>query len=96
MKNIEKLLLIIIKFRKRWYWRKWRRWRKKIAERQLLYNADLDEIVDFFHRVVKNVKEDIVSEVTWENLIKIPILEDNIKITENAINEDIEIIRKLY
>ncbi len=96
MKNIEKLLLIIIKFRKRWYWRKWRRWRKKIAERQLLYNADLDEIVDFFHRVVKNVKEDIASEITWENLIKIPILEDNIKITENAINEDIEIIRKLY
>ena len=67
-----------------------------MAERQLLHNADLDEIVDFFHRVVKNVKEDIVSEVTWENLIKIPILEDNIKITENAINEDIEIIRKLY
>ena len=96
MKNIEKLLLIIIKFRKRWYWRKWRRWRKKIAERQLLYNADLDEIVDFFHRVVKNVKEDIASEITWENLIKIPILEDNIKLTENAINEDIEIIRKLY
>jgi hypothetical protein len=96
MKNIEKLLLIIIKFRKRWYWRKWRRWRKKIAERQLLYNADLDEIVDFFQRVVKNVKEDIASEITWENLIKIPILEDNIKITENAINEDIEIIRKLY
>ena len=66
---------------------KMKKMKKKIAERQLLYNADLDEIVDL---------EDIVSEVTWENLIKIPILEDNIKITENAINEDIEIIRKLY
>ncbi len=51
-----------------------------MAERQLLYNEDLDEIVDFFHRVVKNVKEDIASEITWENLIKIPILEDNIYI----------------
>ncbi len=64
MKNIDKFLLIIIKFRKRWYWRKWRRWRKKIAERQLLYNADLDEIVDL---------ENIASEITWENLIKIPV-----------------------
>ena len=66
---------------------KMKKMKKKIAERQLLYNADLDEIVDL---------EDIASEITWENLIKIPILEDNIKITENAINEDIEIIRKLY
>ena len=63
---------------------------KKMAERQLLHNADLDEIVDFFPRVVKNIKEDIASGVTWENLIKIPGLEDNIKLTENAINEDIE------
>lgn len=38
-----------------------------MAERQLLHNADLDEIVDFFPRVVKNIKEDIASGVTWEN-----------------------------
>ena len=60
---------------------KMKKMKKKIAERQLLYNADLDEIVDL---------EDIASEITWESLIKIPILEDNIKLTENAINEDIK------
>ena len=58
-------------------------------ERQKLHNADLDEIIDFFPRVLKNIKEDISTGVTWENLIKIPGLDDQIKLTEKNITEDI-------
>ena len=54
-------------------------------ERQKLHNADLDEIIDFFPRVLKNIKEDISTGVTWENLIKIPGLDDQIKLTEKNI-----------
>jgi len=62
---------------------------KMMEERARLHNADLDEIIDFFPRVIKNIKEDIAGGVTWEGLIKIPGLEDQINITEKAINEDI-------
>ena len=60
-----------------------------MEERAKLHNADLYEIFDFFLRVIKNIKEDITDGVTWEGLIKIPDLEDQINITEKAINEDI-------
>jgi len=62
---------------------------KMMEERARLHNADLDEIIDFFPRVIKNIKEDIAGGVTWEGLMKIPGLEDQINITEKAINEDI-------
>ena len=62
---------------------------KMMEERAKLHNADLDEIIDFFPRVIKNIKEDIAGGVTWEGLMKIPGLEDQINITEKAINEDI-------
>ena len=32
---------------------------KMMEERARLHNADLDEIIDFFPRVIKNIKEDI-------------------------------------
>ena len=60
-----------------------------MEERAKLHKADLYEIFDFFLRVIKNIKEDITDGVTWEGLIKIPDLEDQINITEKAINEDI-------
>ena len=62
---------------------------KMLEERAKLHNADLDEIIDFFPRVLKNIKEDISTGVTWENLIKIPGLDDQIKLTEKSITEDI-------
>ena len=42
-----------------------------MEERAQLHNADLDEIIDFFPRVLQNIKDDISTGVTWENLIKI-------------------------
>ena len=49
----------------------------------------LDEIIDFFPRVLENIKEEISNGVTWDNLIKIPGLEDNINLAEKGINEDL-------
>ena len=46
-----------------------------MEEREQLYNADLDEIIDFFPRVLQNIKDGISTCATWENLIKIPGLE---------------------
>ena len=63
---------------------------KIMEERARLHNADLDEIIDFFPRVIKNIKEDIAGGVGWDGLMKIPGLEDQISITEKAINEDIQ------
>ena len=51
---------------------------KLMEKRGQLHNADLDEIIDFFPRVLQNIKDDISTCVTWENLIKIPGLEDQI------------------
>jgi Leucine-rich repeat (LRR) protein len=62
---------------------------KMLEEKAKLHNADLDEIIDFFPRVLQNIKEDVSTGVTWENLIKIPGLDDQIKLTEKAITEDI-------
>ena len=49
----------------------------------------MDEIIDFFPRVLENIKEEISNGVTWDNLIKIPGLEDNINLAEKGINEDL-------
>jgi len=62
---------------------------KLMEERAALHNADLDEIIDFFPRVLENIKEEISNGVTWDNLIKIPGLEDNINLAEKGINEDL-------
>ena len=63
---------------------------KLMEERAQLHNADLDEIIDFFPRVLQNIKDDISTGVTWENLIKIPGLEDQIALAEKGVNEDLE------
>ena len=47
------------------------------------------EIIDFFPRVLQNIKNDISTYVTWENLIKIPGLEYNY-FSRKGINEDLE------
>ena len=62
---------------------------KLMEERAALHNADLDEIIDFLPRVLENIKEEISNGVTWDNLIKIPGLEDNINLAEKGINEDL-------
>ena len=48
------------------------------------------EIIDFFPRVLQNIKDDISTCVTWENLIKIPGLEYQIALAEKDINENLE------
>lgn len=60
-----------------------------LEERAKLHKADLDEIIDFFPRVLKNIQEDVSTGVTWEALMKIPGLDDQIKLTEKNITEDI-------
>ena len=67
---------------------------KLIDESTQLHNADLDEIIDFFPRVLQNIKDEISNGVTWENIIKIPGLEDQISLTEKGINEDIGKFKK--
>jgi len=63
---------------------------KLMAERAALHNADLDEIIDFFPRVLENIKDEISNGVTWENLIKIPGLEDQINLAQKGIDEDLK------
>jgi hypothetical protein len=56
----------------------------------LLHNADLDEIIDFFPRVVENIKDEISNGLTWERLVEIPGIEDQINLAEKGINEDLK------
>ena len=61
-----------------------------MEERAALHNADLDEIIDFFPRVIENIKEEISNGVTWKNLVEIPGIEDQINLAEKGINEDLK------
>ena len=61
-------------------------WKKE----QALYNVDLDEIIDFFPRVIENIKEEIINGVTWKNSVGIPCIEDQINLAEKGINEDLK------
>ena len=61
-----------------------------MEERAALHNADLDEIIDFFPRVVENIKEEIANGLTWEKLVEIPGIEDQINLAEKGINEDLK------
>ena len=63
---------------------------KLMEERAALHNADLDEIIDFFQRVVENIKDEISNGLTWEKLIEIPGIEDQINLAEKGINEDLK------
>ena len=63
---------------------------KLMEERAALHNADLDEIIDFFPRVVENIKDEISNGLTWERLIEIPGIEDQINLAEKGINEDLK------
>ena len=63
---------------------------KLMEERAALHNADLDEIIDFFPRVVENIKEEIQNGVGWDKLIEIPGIEDQINLAEKGINEDLK------
>jgi Leucine-rich repeat (LRR) protein len=38
-----------------------------MEERAALHNADLDEIIDFFPRVIENIKDEISNSLTWKN-----------------------------
>ena len=60
-----------------------------MEEKEELHNADLDEIIDFFPSVLKNIKDEIKNGITWENLIIIPGIKDQIDLTEKGINEDL-------
>ena len=37
-----------------------------MEERAALHNADLDKIIDFFPRVIENIKEGIRNGVGWD------------------------------
>ena len=50
----------------------------------------MDEIIDFFPRVVENIKEEIQNGVGWDKLIEIPGIEDQINLAEKGINEDLK------
>jgi Leucine-rich repeat (LRR) protein len=63
---------------------------KLMEERAALHNADLDEIIDFFPRVIENIKEEIANGVTWESLMILPGLKDQINLAEKGINEDLD------
>ena len=63
---------------------------KLMEERAALHNADLDEIIDFFPRVIENIKEEIANGLKWENLMIIPGMEDQINLAEKGINEDLK------
>ena len=63
---------------------------KLMEERAALHNADLDEIIDFFPRVIENIKEEIANGLTWERLMLIPGMEDQINLAEKGINEDLK------
>lgn len=62
---------------------------KLMEERARLHKADLDEIIDFFPKVIATIKEEISTGLTWANLVKIPGIEDQIQVCEKAINEDL-------
>ena len=61
-----------------------------MEERAALHNADLDEIIDFFPRVVENIKEEISNGTTWEKLVEIPGIEDQINLAQKGIDEDLK------
>ena len=63
---------------------------KLMEERAALHNADLDEIIDFFPRVVENIKEEISNGTTWEKLVEIPGIEDQINLAQKGIDEDLK------
>ena len=63
---------------------------KLMEERAALHNADLDEIIDFFPRVIENIKEEIANGLKWESLMIIPGIEDQINLAEKGINEDLK------
>ena len=63
---------------------------KLMEERAALHNADLDEIIDFFPRVIENIKEEIANGVSWESLMILPGLKDQINLAEKGINEDLD------
>ena len=63
---------------------------KLMEVRAALHNADLDEIIDFFPRVIENIKEEISNSLTWERLVEIPGIEDQINLAEKGINEDLK------
>ena len=62
---------------------------KLMEERAALHNADLDEIIDFFPRVIENIKEEIANGVGWKDLMTLPGMEDQINLAEKGINEDL-------
>ena len=61
-----------------------------MEERAALHNADLDEIIDFFPRVIENIKEEIASGIGWDSLMTLPGMEDQINLAEKGINEDLD------
>lgn len=60
-----------------------------IEEREALHNANLDEIIDFFPKVIQNIKEEIKNGITWDNLMLLPGLEDQLNLLKKGIEEDL-------
>ena len=63
---------------------------KLMEERAAFHIADLDERIDFFPRIVENLKEEIANRLTWEKLMLIPDMEDQINLAEKCINENLK------
>ena len=63
---------------------------KLMEERAALHNADLDEIIDFFPRVLENIKEELSNTTGWDKMIQLPGLEDQINLAQKGIDEDLK------
>ena len=58
------------------------------SEKMIFENVN--ELNKFFPYVLDKIKNEIKNGITWENLIKIPDIKDQILLTEKGINEDLD------
>ena len=57
---------------------------------------NVNELNKFFPYVLDKIKKEIKNGITWENLIKIPGIKDQILLTEKGINEDLDNFKEQF
>lgn len=58
-------------------------------DEKMIYE-NINELNKFFPYVLDKIKNEIKNGITWENLLKIPGIKDQILLIEKGINEDLE------
>ena len=60
----------------------------------LFINSSFNEIIEFFSKVLENIKNELNAGITWEKIILIPGQEEQINLIQKGINEDLNIYKE--